>query len=734
MFSFETKEKVSGRFKARTIITALLLFLCISLLAILLIFALSITTDSAGQITGAVWPKQVYSAILVLAVFLSMVLMVFLVKFFSSLVIINHNARKLSEGELNINDIPAEKTKGLEVLTIAFNDMKFNLLSFIEVTKGNIIILSDSIDKVLRSIEMTYQGNEQIAANINHVAEKAMDQLKIVNQTIESIEGIVRRVDGIVSNIANFEKYIDTTVKIAKEGTDDMDRFYEQMNVISNNLNTTYEFFGKLNAEISEISEVGEFIIRVSEQLKLLGLNASVEAAKAGEFSKGFTVIASEINQLATKTRDGMKRITGIVENIVKGSAILSSNIVSCVESFNASKETFNSVKESFYTINSQSSVLTGNMKEIYNEINQINSFAKETNAKGHELHSASNEISIKTHEIASVTQEELAELDEIRRNTLALTNMLASIQNLISRFNTSLRPVEQSSPNKLRIAFLAPMDHTFWLSVRQGVLYAQMELSSRNAQVDYHGMPPGYLEDDLIEIFQNCIAKGYYDGFIVPGFFQKVIPIANSLMEKGIPVMSFNCDFPKGTRRLAYYGPDTYLQGYEAGKMMMKALNGKGNILMAGRFSAKGLHEERQKGFIDAIKGSRKIKIAGKVLAEDSFEAVYKAVKDYMDKDKNIDGVFVTGGGPAGAVKAIVEAGLKDRTRVVCFDRDKDIFQGIKDGIIYASIGQDPFGQGHDPVIYLYNYLVTGQKPQDRILARSDIVNAQNVNDLIEL
>jgi methyl-accepting chemotaxis protein/ribose transport system substrate-binding protein len=104
------------------------------------------------------------------------------------------------------------------------------------------------------------------------------------------------------------------------------------------------------------------------------------------------------------------------------------------------------------------------------------------------------------------------------------------------------------------------------------------------------------------------------------------------------------------------------------------------------------------------------------------------------MDKDKNIDGVFVTGGGPAGAVKAIVEAGLKDRTRVVCFDRDKDIFQGIKDGIIYASIGQDPFGQGHDPVIYLYNYLVTGQKPQDRILARSDIVNAQNVNDLIEL
>lgn len=733
MFNKETKEKISDRFRARTIITALLISMCIMLLATLLVFVFSTTTDSAGNITGAAFSKQAYTAIMILSAFLSVILLITLGSFFSSLVIINHNAKKLSEGELNINDISAEKTRGLEILTIAFNDMKSNLLSFIEMTKGNVIVLSDSIDKVLKSIDMTYQGNEHIAANINHVAEKAMDQLKIVNQTIESIEGIGKRVDGITSNIANFEKYINTTVSVAQEGTNYLDLFYRQMNTISDNLNVTYEFFGKLNGEIAEITEVGEFIIKVSEQLKLLGINASVEAAKAGEFSKGFTVIANEINQLGTKTKEGIKRITGIVGNIVKGSDILSKNISGCVDSFNASQETFNSVKESFYTINSQSSVLTENMKNIYTEINQINTFAKETNAKGYELHSASNEISTKTQEIAAVTEEELAELDEIRRNTLSLNNMLSGIQNLISRFNTSLRPVAQNSSKKLKIAFLAPMDHTFWLSVRQGVLYAQMELTSRNTHVEYHGMAAGYVEDEFIAVFKDYIAKGY-DGFIVPGFFQQSIPVVNSLIAKGIPVMSFNCDFPKDIKRLAYYGPDTYLQGFEAGNMMIKALNGKGNVLLAGRFGAAGLHVERQNGFMEALKRNKNVKIAGRVPVEDSFETVYKAVKGYLESNKNIDGIFVTGGGQMGAVKAVLEEGLKDKVRVVCFDRDKDIFQGIKDGIIYASIGQDPFGQGHDPVIYLYNYLVTGQKPQDRIPARSDIVNAQNVNDLIEL
>ncbi|NLO38270.1 MAG: substrate-binding domain-containing protein [Ruminiclostridium sp.] len=733
MFNKEAKEKNSATFKARTIIITLVFSLCIILLATLLIFIFSTTTGTTGNITGAAWPKQVYMVLMALSVILSAVLLYTSLKFFSSLTLINSNAKKMSEGELNISDIPVDKTKGLEALTIAFNDMKSNLLSFIEMTKGNVIVLSDSIDKVLKSIDMTCQGNEQIAGSITHVAEKAMEQLSIVNQTIESIEGIGNRVDGITSNIANFEKYIDTTVTVAQEGTDNLERFYSQLNTISDNMNITFEFFGKLNTEIAEITEVGEFIIKISEQLKLLGINASVEAAKAGEFSKGFTVIANEINQLGTKTKEGIKRITGIVGNIVKGSDILSKNISGCVDSFNASKETFNSVKESFYTINNQSSVLTNNMKNIYTEINQINSFTKQTNAKGYELHTASNEISTKTQEIAAVTEQELAELHEIRQNTLSLNNMLAGIQNLIIRYNTSLRPVEQSSAKKMVIAFLAPMDHSFWLSIRQGVLYAQMELANRNTVVEYHGMPAGYTEDQLIEIFKNCIAKGY-DGYVVPGFFQNLIPIVNSLTEKGIPVMGFNCDFPKGTKRLAYYGPDTYLQGFEAGNMMKKALSGKGNVLMVGRLEIAGLHLERLTGFEAALKSSKNIKIAGKVFAEDTYETVYRAVKGHLENDNNIDGIFVAGGGPTGAVKAIVEAGLQDQIRVVCFDRDKDVLQGIRDGIIYASIGQDPFGQGHDPVIYLYNYLVTGQKPQDTIPARSDIVNAQNVDDLIEL
>lgn len=728
----ESQKKLTGQIKAKIPLLIITSAICILLLAVLIIPLLSGKTALANI---AVQPFNFFNIILILAVIAAVSLMIIISRFFSSLELINSHANMLASGELNISDIRLDKTKGLLVLTRAFNDMKSNLLSFIELTKGNVIVLSDSIDKLSKSLESSYKGNEHIAVNINYVAEKAQEQLKIVNQTIEGIQGISMRVEAISASIANIEDYVEDNVKITKSGTEHMDQFYEQLNTISDNLNNTHEFFENLNSEIKEITEVSEFIIRISEQLKLLGINASVEASKAGEFSKGFTVVANEINQLAAKTKEGIAKIKSIVENIINGGSIVSESINRSVNSFNESKETFNTVKEFFHTINSQSTLLNNGMKDIYTEINQINTFTKETSSRGEALHSASNEISLKTQEIAAVTQEELAELEEIKHNTQQLNNMLTNIQNLTRKFRTSIMPVEKASPSKLKIAFLAPMDHAFWLSVRQGVLYAQMELANKNVHVDYCGLPAGYEQSDFINALNGYIKEGY-DAFIAPGFFVDSFPIFSKLTSKGVPVISFNHDFPSEVKRLAYYGPDTYQQGVEAAKLMYNALNGRGNVLVARRDTGvgTGIHEQRAKGFEDQLKNYKKMNIVGHTPVDDTAEIVYAQVKEFLAKNKDVDGIFVAGGGPSGAARAITEAGLKGKAKVVCFDHSKEIFEAIRDGIIYATIGQDPFGQGHDPIIYIYNYLVDGQKPpSDHIPTRFDIVDYHNVDDLLE-
>lgn len=727
-----TQKTLSGQFKAKV---TLLIISCITCFMLLSLLIISLVSGKAALAEMASQPVNIFSIIISLSLAAVLSLVIIISRFFSSLEIINSHAKLLASGELNISDIRLDKTKGLHVLTRAFNDMKSNLLRFIEVTKGNMIVLSDAIDKLSKSIEMSYKGNEQIATSISLVAEKAQEQLKIVNHTIESIEGIRTRVEAIAASIANIEDYVEENARITKAGTEQMEKFYNQMNNISDNLNNTYEFFENLNTEINEITEVSEFIIRISEQLKLLGINASVEASKAGEYSKGFTVVANEINQLAAKTKEGIARIKSIVENIIKGSGIVSESINRSVNSFNESKETLNTVKEFFHTINSQSIMLSDLMKDIFTEINKINTVTKETSSKGEVLYSASNEISSKTQEIAAVTEEELAELEEIKENTQQLNNMFTNIQNLTRKFRTSITPVEKKSARRLKIAFLAPLDHDFWVSVRQGVLYAQKELEGKNVQVEYRGFTAGYNSNDFMKALNECIEEGC-DAFVAPGFFMEIMPIFNRLASRGIPVISFNHDFPSGIKRLAYYGPDNYEQGVEAAKLMYNALNGQGNILVARRDTGieTGIHEQRSKGFEDQLRNYRKMKIVGHVIVDDTPEVVYAQVKEFLSRNRNVDGIFVAGGGPTGAARAVVETGLRGKTKIVCFDHTKEIFEAIRDGIIYAAIGQDPFGQGHDPIIYLYNYLVAGEKPpRDHIPTRFDVVDGSNVDNLLE-
>jgi methyl-accepting chemotaxis protein/ribose transport system substrate-binding protein len=71
----------------------------------------------------------------------------------------------------------------------------------------------------------------------------------------------------------------------------------------------------------------------------------------------------------------------------------------------------------------------------------------------------------------------------------------------------------------------------------------------------------------------------------------------------------------------------------------------------------------------------------------------------------------------------------------LVSFDHSKAVFDYIRKGIIFAAIGQDPFGQGYDPIVYMYNELLTGKNlVSEKMKCRLNLVDANNVDSLVEL
>ncbi len=665
--------------------------------------------------------------VLIISILLSAVLLILLLQFLKGIRLIDENAITLSQGNLNISDIISEKTKGLEILAAAFNDMKRNLLSYIESTKSNVIILSDAVDKVTKSIDMTYKGNEQIASNITIVAEKSQEQLKIAKNTLEGIEKVRLGASRITTTLGNIEDFVENTVKLTTESSDHLEKYTGQIQLISSNLDETSSFIKTLNANLSEITEFGNMIMGITEQLNLLSLNSRVEAARAGDAGKGFAVVAMEMNKLSDATKDSVKKINSLLTNILKSNTKVSESIAHVTESFSMSKEIFNSMKDSFYTINNNANILNSDIKQVYEESIMINDSTKIISDQGTILHDASNEISNITQDVAAVTQEELAENEEINEQAMSLKRMLSSIENLLKRYKTSVLPTAQASPKRLRFVMLSPLNDPFWLSVKQGALYAQTELKDKNVTLDFIGFDK--IDNSFIETLNRQIEDGC-DGLILPGFVKGIEECAKNATAKKIPIMTFNCDFTDTSNRLSYFGPNIQAEGTLAAEILAKSIEEEGKIVVFRGSTTSSINVTRRDAAVAKLAKYSDIKIASEIDELEDASLIYKKLKEFLYYSPDIKGILVIGEGAKGAARVIEEMNLIGKIHLFCFNYNADMDALIRKGIVHMVFRQDGFGQGHDPIIHLYNYLVADEAPESTTFTRTEVVDKYSVSD----
>lgn len=710
------KKFLFGQRNAQTIILRLSIIIPALLLVALL---LRLITPTVFYYVGPV--------VLILLVPMSAVLLILLLQFFKGVRIVDKNAITLSQGNLNINDIIPEKTGGLEILASAFNDMKRNLLSYIESTKSNVIILSDAIDKVTKSIDMTYQGNEQIATNMSVVAEKAQEQLKITKQTLEGIDKVSSGASRITTTLGNIEDFVENTVKLTSDGASHVEKYTGQLQVMSDNLDETSSFIQTLNSNLSEITEFGKLIMGITDQLNLLSLNSRVEAARAGEAGKGFAVVAMEMNKLSDATKESVTQINKLLADILKSNAKVSESITSVVKSFGMSKEIFNSVKDSFYTINNNANILNSDIKQVYEESVMISESTNEISKHGTILHDASNEISNITQDVAAVTQEELAENEEINEQALSLKRMLSSIENLLKRYKTSVLPVSQASEKKLKFVMMGLDNDAFWKSVKQGALYAQTELKGKNAEVDYIGFEKA--DHTFIDVLNQKIEEGC-DGLILPGFVKGIEECAQKASLKKIPVMTFNYDFIDTDKRLSYFGPDIQAEGTLAAEILARSIDDKGGIVIFKGNQKSSINVTRSDAAMAKLSKYPDIRIVSQIDDMETSTQVYNKLKEILYYDPNVKGVLFIGEGANGAARLIEEMKLVNQIKLFCFNYNDEMAGLIRKGIVHKVFHQDSFGQGHDPIIHLYNYLVAKEVPEKNTYTRTEVIDKYSVSD----
>jgi ribose transport system substrate-binding protein len=174
----------------------------------------------------------------------------------------------------------------------------------------------------------------------------------------------------------------------------------------------------------------------------------------------------------------------------------------------------------------------------------------------------------------------------------------------------------------------------------------------------------------------------------IAPADADSLKPGIDRAIDAGIPVITVDTDSPK-SKRLCYVGTANYESGLVVGTLMAKALDGKGKVGISN-LSGQWNLEERERGVKDALKAYPGIQYVQTVNDRADDQIAVTRNREMISANPDLAGIcgLNAASGP-GIAKAVIESGKKGQIKIVCFDRNEDMLNYVKDGTIEASVAQ---------------------------------------------
>lgn len=385
---------------------------------------LVLTADESEALAGITTVTGVAVGISAIVVLLAIIICFILGRrLMSPLVKVSTIIEEIANGDINADFGMVKETNDeigliiekMKELTQSLGNIVGKIRNSSDTMSSNSYELNDTSSQTLaanneisKAVEDVAEGSTGMAASISKINENL---LEMSNET-KDINESVNEIRNQTTAVQDSSKIMNNKIKSMQDSSHKMD---DGISAISKRIET-------VNTTVDKVSNIVSVIEEISSETNLLSLNASIEAARAGDAGKGFAVVAQEIRVLSDNTNTELENIKQIISSLVEECRYCVQASGTIVEDNAKQKEEIKAVLDEFSALDEQ----IQKTAEKADEIEELVTAMIELN----------DDITKSSNSLTDVSAANAAATEEMNANIEELNAMMNGVSEMAGNMN----------------------------------------------------------------------------------------------------------------------------------------------------------------------------------------------------------------------------------------------------------------------------------------------------------
>ena len=319
--------------------------------------------------------------------------------------------------------------------------------------------IARSLSHMIANMRTLILGMQGVMGALQHASEQVGDSTQRLTQSSDEILGAIEEIDRGVSlqaedaqdcvvqinalseQIRTVYEYTDEISKISEDANRTITDGMEVIDELSEKSKATVEITGAIRKDILSLTEqtraIGNFagvIDEIASQTNLLSLNASIEAARAGDAGRGFAVVAEEIRKLADQSLNAAKQIGEIVNKIQIQTGQTVDAVHHAGDIVTSQSGSLEKTQEAFHKVNDRVKMMADNLSRMTAGMAKIEESKKEAVNAITNISAVSEQTSANSVQVDSIAKRQKEYVSELKVTVEQLEERAREMEEAVSR------------------------------------------------------------------------------------------------------------------------------------------------------------------------------------------------------------------------------------------------------------------------------------------------------------